>query len=106
MKKEEKKYKVCKNRHCKKKFYRRVNESINAFRIRTFCTRRCQQYWSSVKKGIAVTPHSFSYVTFHDSLTRVMLESRDRINKTQITTYSSKDLSQEELRKLVPSINE
>lgn len=105
MKKEKEiKYKVCKNKHCNNKFYRRTHETINAFRIRTFCTRKCQQYWRNVRKGLPTTDKSFSYVNMHDSLTRAMLESRDRINKTQVTIYSNKNLSQEELKSLIPSL--
>jgi len=94
-----KKHKICRN--CGKRFYRRSNELIHHWKRRTYCKRSCQGRAQAARLG-KNRNIDYSYTMLQDQATALMEKTRQKMAAT-VVTYSSKNLSQEELEKLVPS---
>jgi len=97
-----KKYKTCKNIKCGKKFYRGSKELPHHWKRRIYCKRSCGVIAQSVRVG-KNRDTAFSYTTLQDSAVALLEKTRANMAKS-VVTYSSKTMSQEELKKLVPSL--
>ena len=90
--------KVCPN--CHKKFPRRATESLAEWRNRKYCTRTCQ-VTKDAKKRNRKNPNLTS-VALWDACTKYMVGAQERLSE-QVKTYDVKNMTEEELQKLIPS---
>jgi len=86
--------KICKS--CKKVFKKKKRETYTQFRIRKYCSRTC-----TYKKH----DRSYTYAEIIDACNKFIDEMRVEMGKN-ITVYSCKNMSQEELQKLIPATDE
>lgn len=101
----EEQFKICKNPSCKKKFYRRDGQPIHQWRRMVYHNRRCQQLHARDNrrpKYIQVNA-AMNLDNLNDCLNRYSVKARKKMKK-ELTVYSSKEMTQEELQALVPSM--
>jgi len=97
-------FKICENPECGKKFYKRSREQPHHWKRRRFCKRFCQSKGYAISKGKQRYSDT-SYTSMNDHMTTLLEKTRKIVDK-QVIVYSSKNLSQEELRELIPSSKE
>ena len=95
-----KKYKICAN--CGKRFYRGSKELPHHWKRRIYCKRSCGGIAQSIKHG-KNRNFEYSYTMLQDNAVALMEKTRKSIAE-KVVMYSSKTMSQEELKKLVPSM--
>ena len=100
-----KQWKICKNPDCKKKFYSEERHNQYQWKMTAFHNRECQvSMYNGKRRGKRKHkfPNAINFQSLHDSCNRYISEARKRL-KDEVVVYSSKDMSQEELRALVTS---
>ena len=101
-----KQWKICKNKDCRKKFYRIDNIPDGQWNRREFHNQNCQREWynSRRRESRKYKIHNpMNFKALNDACNRYSVKARNRLMK-QVKIYSCKDMTQEELRSLVPSI--
>jgi hypothetical protein len=84
--------------HCHKTFKRRPTETLAEWRNRKYCTRTCQYRKGAERAGKKNV--NLLTVQLWDACTGYMVEAQERL-MDQVKVYDSKNMSQEELRRLV-----
>jgi hypothetical protein len=101
-----KQWKVCKNPECKKKFYREERHSHYQWNRIRFHSRKCQvTYRDKKRRGTPAYRHkgAMNFQALHDCCNRYTNIARKKMRE-EMTVYSSENMTQEELRELVPSM--
>ena len=101
-----KKFKICKNPDCKKKFYKDEITHERNWKMTFFHSRECQTKYYNKNRGRSgkyTLRNAINFQAMHDACNRYNREARKRL-KEQVTIYSSEDMTQEELQALIPSM--
>jgi len=93
--------KVCKNTDCSKVFKRRPLETLAEWRNRKYCCRVCQITFAAYKRKRGKNPNLDS-ASLWDACNKYVTKAQEKLTK-QVITYNCKNMSQEELAKLIPS---
>ena len=101
----EKQWKICQNPDCKEVFYRADGQNIHQWRLVKFHDRMCQLKFRDRDRKPAKYRHKNAYnlQELNDSLNRYSKLARKKMRE-ELTVYSSKTMTQEELQALVPSM--
>ena len=100
-----KEWKICKNPDCRKKFYREERHTHHWNRM-VFHDRECQRKLYDRKRkreGKYSLPNAIHTNAMNDACNRYAAKARKRI-RDQLIVYDSKNMTQEELENLIPSM--
>lgn len=99
-----KQWKICENPDCGKRFYRKDGQTIHQWKLQKFHDRMCQLRFRDRDRAPAKYRHKNAYnlQELNDSCNRYTTLARKKMRK-EMTVYSSKNMTQEELKALVPS---
>ncbi len=100
-----KEFKICKNPVCRKKFYREDRHTHWHWNRMLYHSRHCQErHARQNKKPQFKQPNrSLGLQRLNDCCNRYTNVARKKMRK-EMTVYSSKDMTQEELQNLIPSL--
>ncbi len=102
-------WKICKNPDCRKKFYREERHTHHQWNRTRFHSRECQaESYHKNRKGKRkwsrnTHPNSINFQAIHDACNRYTTKARKEM-RDQLIVYDSKNMTQEELENLIPSM--
>ncbi len=99
-------WKICKNPDCRKKFYREERHTHHQWNRIRFHNRGCQaELYNKNRRGKRRCHHAnaINFQAMHDACNRYTTKARKEM-RDQLIVYDSKNMTQEELETLVPSM--
>ena len=102
-----KEWKICKNPECRKKFYREERHTHHQWNRIRFHNRECQVELYNRNRRVRKTknkfPNAMSLQALHDACNKYTTKARKEM-RDKLVVYDSKDMTQEELENLIPSM--